>query len=154
MHRSIVIFSALLTVGCAGRMLSYGEAHEQLTALSGHHPAKKWGENVVAPFLQRNIEPIVVDCTRHVPEAVPVTARFVIDVSRRSIPPRIADEAPTPFSDCLRTGLQALNWPKAPPGIRFMPIEITGGNDSLEAKDADEVIISVTPDNTSRDEAR
>ena len=136
-------------------MPSYDEAVAKAVALTNDASAREWGERVGGPFIERNLDPIISECARFVPESTSVTAHLVVDATGSAPPTPVADETPTPFSDCLKGELQALAWPKAPTAIRFLPIEINGHNPRpTEGNAADGVIISITPSNTSLERTR
>jgi len=76
-------------------------------------------------------------------------ARFVVDV--RSAPQSVVvhDDAPTPFSSCLKDKLQALEWPRAPNDVRYLPIHFNVHRPKDGPQNADDAIKSITPPNKS-----
>lgn len=153
MHRHLFITFVLLT-GCATEMPSYEQAVAQSKAQADVAHFKEWSKRVVEPFVERNLPPAISQCAQFVPGATSATAHLVIDVAGSAPPTRIAVQAPTPFSDCVRAHLQSLEWPRAPSAIRFLPIEVNLHDPDPEGSAADGAITSVTPSNTSFERMR
>jgi hypothetical protein len=108
---------------------------------------------VFTPFTGQHFEVMVAACAESLGEG-PSATRLVIDV--QAAPERVAvqDEAPTPFSKCLKAKLEALTWPKPPAGLHYLPIAINANRPKDGPQNADDVIISITPSNNSLERTR
>jgi hypothetical protein len=150
-----VLLIAMFTVACRASPPTY----DQAVALSGaipesiHPEVKDWMNGVFTPFAGQHFETMVTACAEALVEGS-TTTRFVIDV--QAAPERVAvqDEAPTPFSKCLKAKLEALTWPKPPVGLHYLPIAINANKPKDGPQNADDVIISITPSNNSLERTR
>ena len=150
-----VLFIAMFAVVCRASPPTYDQAVE----LSGAIPesiqpeVKRWMNGVLTPFAGQHFEAMVAACAESLGEG-PTATRFVIDV--QAAPERVAvqDEAPTPFSKCLKAKLEALTWPKPPAGLQYLPIAINANKPKDGPQNADDVIISITPSNNSLERTR
>jgi hypothetical protein len=66
----------------------------------------------------------------------------------------INDEAPSPFSTCMKDRFQALEWPSPPSGIRYLPFEFTVHTPAQVDQHLDDVITDVRSTNKSLERTR
>ena len=114
---------------------------------------KEWVESVLKPFSNHHMEAVLHLCVDLLSEGS-TAARFVVDVQAAPKSVLVHDDAPTPFSDCLKGKLQALEWPKPPKDIRYLPIVINAHRPKDGPQNADDVIISITGSNTPLERTR
>jgi hypothetical protein len=114
---------------------------------------REWSEGVFGAFLSHNLEATARGCAPFLSEGVSTT-RFVVDTHAPSKHIAIYDNAMTPFSKCVAGRLQALEWPRSPLKIRYLPLEINIETPKVGPHNADSAIISITPSNKSLERTR
>jgi hypothetical protein len=137
-----------LVVVCRASPPTYDEAVKLSEGVAHNAKAKGWVDTVFAPFSKQHLEVALHTCVEMLSEGA-TQARFVIDLQPAPQSVVVHDDAPTPFSDCLKGKLQELKWPMAHEGIRYLPLVINAHRPKDGAQSADDVIISVTPSNKS-----
>jgi hypothetical protein len=128
---------------------TYDEAVKLSESIVHDAHAKQWIEGALAPFSDQHLDfkAMIQACVEMLGEGS-TSVRFVVDVQAAPNSVVIYDDAPTPFSGCIKSKLEALKWPSAPENIRYLPIEINVHKPKDEVN-ADDVITNVTPSNKS-----
>jgi len=150
-----VLIIAIFAVVCRASPPTYDQAAELSGAIAERMQpeVKKWINGVLTPFAVQHFEAMVAACSESLGE-VSTTTRFVIDVQAAPETVAVQDEAPTPFSKCLKAKLEALTWPNPPAGLQYLPIAINANKPKVGPQNADDVIISITPSNNSMERTR
>jgi hypothetical protein len=147
------LFVILFASACVASPPTYDEAVKLSESIAHNQSAKEWVEGVFAPFSDQHMRALLPACVGTLNEGE-TAARFVVDV--QAAPQRVVvhDGAPTSFSSCLKDKLQALEWPRAPKDIRYLPILINARRPKDGPHNADDVIRSITPSNKSLERTR
>lgn len=152
-------FKALLIAAFIADCQASPPTYDQTVELSGaiaesaQAEVKKWLSGVFKPFASQHFEPTVAACAESLGEGSSAT-RLVVDVQAAPERVLVHDEAPTSFSTCVKTKLEALTWPQAPAGLQYLPIVIRAQKPKDGPQNADDVIISITPSNNSLERTR
>jgi hypothetical protein len=143
----------LLVVVCRASPPTYDEAVKLSENVAHNAKAKGWLDTVFAPFSKQHMEVALHTCVAMLGEGA-TQARFVIDLQPAPKGVVVHDDSPTLFSGCLKDKLQALKWPVAHEGMRYLPIVINAHRPKDGPQNADHVIISITPSNKSLERSR
>ena len=141
----VVLFGA----ACEAAPPTYDQARQLAEHAADDAHIKEWIDNVFAPFLDHHLEKVIPPCSALMSESTPTTVRFVVDTQAAPKYVVVRDAGSSPFSECLKGKLQALEWPKAPGNIRYLPLEINSRKTNHGSQNADSAIISITPSNKS-----
>jgi hypothetical protein len=142
------LFVMLIVPVCSASPPTYDEAVKFSDSTAQTQDAKEWVESVLAPFSDQYMEALLQACVGLLNEGQ-TAARFVVDVRKAPKTVVVHDDAPTPFSSCLRGKLQALEWPKPPKELPYLPIQVNARRPKDGPQNADHLIKSVTPSNKS-----
>jgi hypothetical protein len=145
----VILFVAV----CDASPPTYDEAERLSESLTLNENVKEWVEGVFSPFSDQHFGALFQACAHTLSEGE-TAARFVVDVGSAPKSVLVHDDAPTPFSSCLKGKLEALAWPKAPKEIRYIPIQINAHRPKDGPQNADDVIKSITPFNKSLERTR
>jgi hypothetical protein len=120
---AVLVF--LIAAGCAESPPTYEQVVGSMEQSPDVAIVKEWSAATLSPFLDANVQVIIVPCAALVSEGASTTARFLVEAQAAPGHVRIHDEAPSAFSACLKGRMQALNWPRAPGELRYIPVEIS-----------------------------
>jgi hypothetical protein len=142
------LFVFLFVSVCNASPPTYDEAVKLSENIARSESAKEWAEGVFAPFSNQHMRASLQACVETLNEGE-TAARFVVDVREAPKSVVVHDDTPTPFSSCLKGKLQALEWPKAPEEIQYLPVHINAHRPKDGPQNADDLIKSITPSNSS-----
>ena len=143
----------LFVAVCKASPPTYDEAVKLTENIAHNVQAKEWVESVLTPFSNQHMEAVLHPCVEKLSEGA-TAARFVVDVEAAPKSVVVYDDAPTPFSSCLKDRLQALEWPRAPKDVRYLPIHFNAHRPKDGPQNADHAIKSITPSNKSLERTR
>jgi len=149
------ILVAMFALVCQASPPTYDQAVELSSAIAdgAQSEVKRWVSSVLKPFADEHFEAAVAACAESLGEGSTAT-RFVVDVQAAPERVLVYDEAPTSFSGCVKTKLEALTWPKAPADLQYLPIVVNAQKPKDGLQSADGAIISITPSNNSLERTR
>jgi hypothetical protein len=143
----------LIASVCSASPPTYDEAVKFSESLAQKQGTKEWVESVLAPFSNEHMDALLRTCVGLLNEGE-TAARFVVDVRTAPKIVVVHDDTATPFSNCLRDKLQALEWPRPPNEVQYLPIKINAHRPKEGPQNADHLIESITPSNTSFERTR
>jgi hypothetical protein len=147
------LFVILFASVCIASPPTYDEAAKLSESIAHNKDAKEWVEGVFTPFSNQHMGALFQACAGTLNEGE-TAARFVVDLRAAPQSVVVHDDAPTPFSGCLKDRLQALEWPKAPKGVRYLPINFNAHRPKDGPQNADDAIKSIMPSNKSLERTR
>jgi hypothetical protein len=147
------LFVILFATVCDASPPTYDEAVKLAEGIANNESAKKWLKGEFAPFSNQHMGTLFQACVETLSEGE-TAARFVIDVRAAPHSVVVHDDAPTPFSSCLKGKLQALEWPKAPEDVQYIPIHFNAHRPNDGPQNADSAINSITPSNKPLERTR